>query len=54
MRSKLSYTTNTASINRDNMHLVVVHHRPQYIGKSQEILKQEIEKELFHIFQKYE
>lgn len=54
MRSKLSYTANTASINQDNMHLVVVHRHPQYIEKSQAIIKQEIARKLFRIFQKYE
>ncbi len=41
-------------INRQRMHVVVINRRPQYLQKSQEAVKGEIERQLFHIFRKYE
>lgn len=54
MEDKVSYVVDKDEINQQKMHLIVINRRPQYIQKSQEVAKREIERQLFQIFQKYD
>ena len=54
MEDKVSYMIDKDEINQQKMHLIVINRRPQYLQKSQEVAKREIERQLFQIFQKYD
>ena len=53
MEDKVSYMIDKDEINQQKMHLTIINRRPQYLRKSQEAAKREIERQLFKIFQKY-
>ncbi len=53
MEDKISYVIEKDEISQQKMRLIVINRRPQYIKKSQEVAKREIERQLFQIFQKY-
>ena len=54
MEDKVIYTIDKAEINQQKMHVTVINRRPQYLHRPQDIVKREIEKQLFLIFRKYE
>lgn len=54
MADKISYTIDKDEIDRQKMKLIVTNRRPQYSSRSQETARQEIEKQLFQIFKKYQ
>ncbi len=53
MEDKISYVIDKDEISQQKMRLIVINRRPQYLQKSQEVAKREIERQLFQIFQKY-
>ncbi len=53
MEDKISYMVDKDEISQQKMRLIVINRRPQYLQKSQEVAKREIERQLFQIFQKY-
>lgn len=53
MEDKVTYMIDKDEINQQKMHLTITNRRPQYLQKSQEAAKREIERQLFKIFQKY-
>ncbi len=54
MEDKISYAIDKDRINQQKMKLIVVNRRPQYTEQSQKTARQEIEKQLFQIFKKYD
>lgn len=54
MEGKISYTIDKDKINQQKMKLIVINRRPQYTEESQKTSRQEIEKQLFQIFKKYD
>ncbi|WP_302496839.1 hypothetical protein, partial [uncultured Flavonifractor sp.] len=53
VEDKVTYMIDKDEINQQKMHLTITNRRPQYLRKSQEAAKREIERQLFKIFQKY-
>ncbi len=53
VEDKVTYMIDKDEINQQKMHLTIINRRPQYLRKSQEVAKREIERQLFKIFQKY-
>lgn len=51
MTDNISYQK--AKISKDKMQFNVIHRRPKYASKDKEIVKAEIEKQLFAVFSKY-
>lgn len=54
MEDKISYTIDKDRINQQKMKLIVINRRPQDTEQSQKTTRQEIEKQLFQIFKKYD
>ncbi len=54
MNDKVFYRIDKDEINQQKMHLIVINRRPQYLQKSQEAAKREIERQLFKIFRTYD
>ena len=53
VEDKVTYMIDKDEINQQKMNLTITNRRPQYLRKSQEAAKREIERQLFKIFQKY-
>ena len=49
MEDKVTYVIDKDEINQQKMHLTITNRRPQYLRKSQETAKREIERQLFKI-----
>ena len=54
MEDKGVYAIDKDNINQQKMKLIVINSRPQYKEESQKDARQEIEKQLFQIFKKYD
>ncbi len=54
MEDKIFYAIDKDNINQQKMKLIVINRRPQYTEESQKAARQEIEKQLFQIFKKYD
>ena len=53
MEDKVTYMIDKDEINQQKMHLTITNRRPQYLRKSQEAAKREIERQIIKIFQNY-
>lgn len=54
MEDIISYSIDKGKINQQKMQLIVINRRPQFKSQTLKSTKQEIEKQLFQIFKKYE
>ncbi len=54
IEDKISYAIDKDRINQQKMKLIVFNRRPKYTNQPQETARQEIEKQLFQIFKKYD
>lgn len=53
MTDTIAYQIDEAQISEQNMQFNIIHRRPKYQTKEKEIVKAEIEKQLFEVFSKY-